>query len=159
MFWGLIGLSLATFAPGILLPEWRNYQFVRTAEQAQTHRMKLLEQKIGDQRRLLQALRSDPAAISRLAQRDLRFRKHGEQAVEVWVPPALEEDETTFIPKPVELPATIARAASFLPVLDYDSVFNDASLRPYVLALPVGLTILSFWLFSGGLRERRRAIN
>lgn len=175
VFWGLIALSLATFAPCILLPEWRNYQYVRTAEQAQFHRLNQLQNQIDQKRRMLRALRTDPAAIARLAQRDLSFHRFGEQVVRVAVPLSsngverfssdvfepLSSDVTgplasgvigaPFVPTPVEPPAIVARALRFLPAFDYDSVFNDKRMRPMVLGLSIGLLVFSFWLFSGGL--------
>ena len=45
VFWFLILLGVSTFAPCIIVPEWRNYQSAKVAEQREGHRheLRLLE--------------------------------------------------------------------------------------------------------------------
>ena len=37
VFWFLILLGVSTFAPCIIVPEWRNYQSAKVAEQREGH--------------------------------------------------------------------------------------------------------------------------
>lgn len=144
--WLLIFMALGVLAPSILLPEWRAYQTVRMAEQAEQHRLSALEKVVAGERRMHEATRDDPAVLARLAQRELGFRQVGRQPVLVPVQPTAGQDEDSFTPQPPPLPPILARAASHLPEHDYDAVFCDAQLRTVVMVMSLGLLGVGLWL-------------
>ena len=158
VFWLLALMGVSTFAPCVLLPEWRTYQALRVAEQAQQHRLKALQHVVDRERRLLEALRSDPAVINRFAQRDLSFRRPGERAVRVALPAtdgnpvsrlvAGNVGDEPFIPQPVTPPRCLARVLAHLPDYDYDRIFCDDETRPIIMGMSVALIGLAFGLFG-----------
>ena len=155
VFWMLILLGFCTLTPCVLLPEWRQYQALQQAQQVQQHRVDELQRKIAQEQRLLTALSSDPNVVGRLAQREYRYRRVGDQLIPVSpaTPDAAEQAE--FRPAPVPLPPILARAASYLPRgYDYDRVFGSPETRPLIMAMSVTSIGLAFVLFS---RRRDRA--
>ena len=152
VFWLLVLMGLSTFAPCVILPEWRDYERLRVAEQAQRHELDTLEKRVEDERRMLDAMRGDPAVIGRFAQRDLSFRRIGERVVHVSVPMAASTHMATsvpFAPEPVRPPAFLQPVLSRLPNLDYDAVFCDDETRLIVMVMSVSLIGIAFGLFSG----------
>jgi len=83
VFWMLLVMGAAVFAPCVLLPEWREYQAVRLSEDREAAKVKGMEAVVDRQRQLLEGLQSDPAVIARIAQRDLHFHRPGDGAVYV----------------------------------------------------------------------------
>ena len=158
VFWLLAFMGVGAFAPCVLLPEWRTYQALKVAEQAQQHRLEALQRVVDRENRLLEALRSDPAVINRFAQRDLSFRRPGERAVRVSLPAADDDSvsrlvagdvgEESFIPEPVLPPRFVARALAHLPDYDYDRVFCDDETRPIIMGMSVALIGVAFGLFG-----------
>lgn len=141
-------MGLSTFTPCVVLPEWREYQALRLAEQAERHRLDAMQRVVDRERNLLEAMQSDPAVIARIAQRDLHFRRPGDTSVSVSVPltaPALPEP---FVPKPLEPPVALARARSYLPDFNYDQLFCDDRTRPIIMVMSVALIITAIALFS-----------
>jgi hypothetical protein len=150
VFWLMVGMGITAFAPCIILPEWRAYQLLRIAEQEQEHRLACLQRRVEHERRLLDAMRGDPAVVARLAQRDLRFRRQNEQFVMVDVPRAEPELDEPFEPKPVQPHPLVARAAARLPDLDYDRIFCDPQTRPIIMGMSLSLIVLAIILFGRG---------
>ncbi len=156
--WVLLVMALATFAPCVLLPEWRAYQTLQVARQAEEHRLSALQSVVDRERRHLKALRSDPCVISRIAQRELRFRAFDERAVPVSVPvgsvPRGAAGER-FVPKSVPPPASLARAGSYLPNYPYDRLFCDERTRIIVMCMSVALMLVALCLpgLSHSLRK------
>ena len=150
VFWMLMLLAFGAFTPCVLLPEWRQYQTLCREEQVQRHRAEALAEQVEEQHRLLMALRSDPAVVARLAQREYRFRRPGDQVVPVSVVGNVDVSVKArpFVPEPVPLPPPFARAASHLPTYDYDRIFCDDETRPIIMAMSVGLIVLTLWLFG-----------
>ena len=170
VFWMLILLALGALIPCVLLPEWRQYQALCQAEQAQRHRADSLQRRIEKQRRLLMALRSDPAVVARLARREYGFQREGEQVVAVTLPAVARArvgstfvsvgppvagvaspvvGDEPFLPQPVSLPPVLARAASYLPAdYDYDRIFGDDQTRLVIMVMSVALIAVAFALFS-----------
>jgi len=144
--WLLIFMALGTLAPCILLPEWRTYQMMCMAEQAEQHRLDALAKVVAQERRLHEATRDDPAVLVRLAQRDLGFHQIGGQSVLVPVEPSTEPAESAFIPHPPQMPLMLARAAYRLPDYDYDAVLCNPQLRAVVLAMSLGLIGVGLWV-------------
>ena len=163
VFWMLILMALGALAPCILLPEWRQYQAMCQAEQAQRHRADSLQGLIEKQRRLLMALRSDPAVVARLARREYGFQREGERVVAVALPAVARSlagsafagagsplvGDRPFIPQPVSLPTILSRAASYLPAdYDYDRIFCDDQTRLVIMVMSLALITVAFSLFS-----------
>ena len=143
----LVMMGLATFAPCVLLPEWRKYQALDLVAQAEQHRLDALTQEVDRQRELLTALSRDPAVVARLAQRELHYRPSGTQAVRVSAPIVLPNDELPFRPVPVSPPVAVVRMASFLPAYDWDRVFCDDEVRPVLMIMSIALIAVAFALF------------
>ncbi len=170
VYWLLVLMGLATFAPCVLLPQWRQYETLCMAEQLAEHRLEVLQGRIEAERRTLEALRSDPAVVARFAQRDLGFRRPFEQVIRVAA--SASPAATPAIPVPhrcsvtqfepdrygvspcgwrvqrPQPPALIARALSYLPNYDYDAIFCKDDTRPIVMGLSLSLIGVAFVLFS-----------
>lgn len=146
VFWILVLMAVGAFTPCVLLPEWRTYQALRTAEQAQQHRLDTLQSVVDRDRRLYEAMRSDPAVIARAAQRTLRFRRPGEVSVLLSAPVPGNPAEEQFVPDAVLAPPLLARGASYLPSYDYDAVFCDDRTRSIVMVMSVTLLIVALCL-------------
>jgi hypothetical protein len=140
-------MGLATFVPCVVLPEWREYQALDMEAQIGQHRLEVLRDQVDRERRLLDALRSDPAVIARLAQRELGFQRADSQAVPVSSTSASRsEEEELFTPQPPKPPQSVARVVSWLPDFDYDRVFCDDETRPMVIWLSIGLIAVALGL-------------
>ncbi len=148
VFWILIAMGLGTFLPCVILPEWRHYQLLDMASQIEQHRLDVLQREVDHERRLVGALRGDPAVVARIAQRDLHFERLGSTAVPVGPLGTGEPSQVTFTPTPPSPPAVAARLASWLPDRDYLNVFCDEKCRPVVMALSVALIGLAFVLYG-----------
>lgn len=146
VFWVLVLLALSALAPCVILPEWRQYELLSLAEQAQQHRADQLKSLVDREQRLLDAMRSDPAVISRLAQRDLSFRRPHDRAFSVSVTSTTDEVPPAFVPRPPP-PTHLSRLASGLASRGYDRVFCEAPTRPIILAMSTGLIAVAFGLF------------
>lgn len=155
--WLLLLMALGAFTPCVLLPEWRTYQAVHQAEQAERHRLESLRRVVDHERRLLQALTNNTAVIARVAQRELRFQEHGTQSVLVSVPPVRRPREEPFVPAPVLPPPILARVATYLPDYNYDRVFCADETRPIIMAMSAALTVVALCMprrRAGGARQQ-----
>jgi len=148
VFWMLILMGLATFTPCVVLPEWREYQALRLAEQSERHRLDAMQRVVDRERNLLEAMQSDPAVIARIAQRDLRFHRPGDTSVSVSVPLTATALQNTFVPEPIDPPVALARARSYMPDFNYDALFCDDRTRPIIMVMSVGLIVTAIALFS-----------
>ena len=153
VFWLLTLMGISTFAPCILLPQWRDYQAAKVAEQREQYRVDKLRQLVEREKRQVDALQNDPTVVARLAQRDLGFRRPGETVVPVAVPPSSHYDsiaelgDDDFQPTPVNPPVWFSRATSWLPDMNYDAVFCDSSTRPIVMLMSVSIVVVAVALF------------
>ena len=154
VYWMLILMGLAAFTPCVVLPEWREYQALRLAEQAERHRLDEMQRVVERERDLLEAMQSDPAVMARLAQRDLHFRRPGDTSVAVSVPLTTVAPEDPFMASPIEPPLALARARSYLPDFNYDQLFCDDRTRLIILVMSVGLIVTAIALFSGRVPVR-----
>jgi hypothetical protein len=148
----LLFLALGAFTPCVLLPEWRAYQAAQLAVQVERHRLESLQTIVDDERRLLEALQSDPAVILRAAKRELHVEKPGSRSVLISVPPDRPPREELFVPTPVLPPPILARAASYLPDFDYDNIFCDEDTRLVIMAMSVALMLLAVCLPTPKIR-------
>lgn len=147
VFWMLTIMGVAVLAPCVLLPEWRTYEQILETEAAYQERTDALRADLEREQRLLEALRTDPGVVARLAQRDLGFRRTDERAVEVF---ALTDDgqpHTATTAAPDATPAWLDRLLAPLPDLDYDRVFCDDESRPALIAMSVMVLATAFTLF------------
>jgi hypothetical protein len=147
MFWLLTGLGFALMVPCVLVPEWTAYERTAVAEQYQRYRAERLRTAVDRERRLLEAVRSDPAVVARLAQRDLGLYRRDERAVLVGVGSVDEETAEGFVPRPVRPPAIVERIARRWPA-DLTGVFCDNGTRGTIMALSTGLMVVAFALFG-----------
>lgn len=154
VFWFLILLGVSTFAPCILLPEWRAYQAAKIAEQREQHRLDTLRSVVARERRQLDAIHNDPTVVARLAQRDLGFHRPGEKVVTVPVEnpdrfaSIADLEDEGFVPQPVPPPVWFSRASWWLPDFDYDAVFCDPTTRPIVMLMSVSIIVVAVVLFQ-----------
>ncbi len=149
VFWWLTALAVAAFAPCILLPEWRAYESLWVAEQAELHRLDALEKVVERERRLLEAVQSDPAVLSRLAQRELKFRVPGGRRVIVFAEAPPGSSDVSFTPVPPEPPALVARILSYAPVFNYDALFCAPETRTMIMGMSIALLGVALWLPRG----------
>ncbi len=144
----LIVMGLGTFAPCILLPEWRKFQTLEAAALIEEHRTAALQTEVEQQRRLLAAICSDPAVVARLAQRELGYERPHAEAITVAAPVVVTGPQQPFVPVLPEPPPAIARVANLLPNFDYDRIFCDREVRPVIMAMSIGLIVVAMALFS-----------
>ncbi|MEK6798766.1 MAG: hypothetical protein AABZ12_07365 [Planctomycetota bacterium] len=144
VFWWLTLMGLAALTPCVVLPEWREYQALRMVEQTAQGKLDEMREADALEKHSIEALQADPAAIARLAQRDLGFRRIGEQVVTVDVedvPFAALNTEAVVAPEP---PAWLTRAGEVLPGMDYDRVFLGSDTRRLIMGMSVALLVLAF---------------
>lgn len=157
VFWMLLILGFSVFTPCVLWPEWRDYQLLQDANrQARQHLDSLLE-RVDQEKRLLLAMQTDPGVVARIAQRDLRFIRSGEQTVSVNVSSInVEQDyyrEPVFDEKVREsyskfIPPLLSQLAEMCPDLDYDQLFGSEETRNILITMSISLIALSFILFG-----------
>lgn len=154
VFWFLIVLGVGTFAPCILVPEWRAYQAAKIVEQRERHRVNRLKALVERERRQLEAIQNDPTVVARLAQRDLGFHRPGETVIAVPVNVAdaqahLAEvdDDESFVPAPIPPPTWFSRAFWWLPDLNYDAIFCEPSTRNIVMLMSLSVIMVAVVLF------------
>jgi cell division protein FtsB len=150
VFWALFAMAVIGFAPCVLLPAWRDYQNARLVEQYEQAALDRMNESLDRQRRLAEALRSDPSVMARAAQRELEYIRPGEQRITVVPTEPLmdaESDESTVAPAPIAPPAPVRWLVRNLPALDYDAVFCDPSTRAIVILLCGGVLTAAFALF------------
>ena len=150
-FYLLVLMGLSTFAPCILLPEWRKLEAIDLAAQLEQHELGVLQSRIEAQQRLVTAIRSDPVVMARLAQRELNVRLPGTKHVRVSAGNgglrSAGGREHTFVPTQRRLPRPVERFCAALPQLNYDALFCDPEIRPILMIMSVGLIALAFALF------------
>jgi cell division protein FtsB len=157
MFWVLIALAAAAFAPCVILPAWRDYQSVARVEQQVRADVQRAAGELERQRRRADALRRDPAVIARVAQRELGYSKPGHVSVNLGLTPP--PDAAILSPvslDPIEPPPILAGLVRRLPSLNYDAVFCDGPTRAIIMVLAGGLVMAAFVLYPP--RRSPRAI-
>lgn len=147
VFWLLIFLGFTGLVPCILLPEWRELQTLQLTEQQERHKVNLLHRTVDREERGLALLQTDPAAVARLARRDLRFHNPGETVVHVPVQLATGVVDEPFTPEPVSPPVWLTPYLAYLPAMDYDAVFCEPGTRQVVLIMSMSMIALALVLF------------
>lgn len=173
VYWLLVTMAVAAFVPCIILPEWRKLESVDASYKIEAERVRRFRQVIEDERRALEAIRTDPAVIARLARRDLGYRESGERFVSVAVngaqaanPPVFEwlraspkrkSDEPRFAPEPLAPPRFAASLVSRLPQWDYDALFCNDQTRTIIMSLSIALIAMAYALFGRASNHRSAA--
>lgn len=153
MFWVLFLMGTATLAPCLIVPHWQDYKAIKLAEQLERYALGQVHEQIAREERNLEALRTDPAVVARVAQRELAYSRPGEQVVRLAVAPASATDYTPPVLEEVRPPAAVARVLGWLPSTDLVAVYGDSSSRAMIQWLSVGLMGGALVLF----RPRRGA--
>lgn len=160
MFWVLLLLGFATFAPCVLLPAWVRYEEMYQQEQVMTARVDALKKEKVRQERTIGALRTDPAVNERVAVRELRYKRPGERMENVTIEAG--HDESLDIIEPIHVnvvihepqpPALAAWLNRFLPELPLREVFCASPSREVSLSMSIGMMVLAFWLYSPRIRS------
>ena len=146
-YWILIALSLGVLAPCVLLPAWRENQRAELRHRLLAGRVAQLEARLERQRRLLDALDSDPAVITRAAMRELDYTQPGERFVSVAAAQSPPATPDLPVPAVKPLPVGLSRLARFLPDWNYDAVFNRQPIRRILMAMAVALLAAAFVIF------------
>ncbi len=147
MYWLLLTLAISTLAACVLLPEWRDLETLAAVEQAESDRADHMDQLVARERRNLSALTSDPAAMVRLAQRDLTMVRSGEIVVPVSL---AAQDATTPYPRATADATTLTIAPPAIPRISHqwDRVFCHNRIRPAIITLSIALAAAAFALFG-----------
>lgn len=157
MFWVLIGLAAMVFTPCILIPIWlESVELMRTEAQIEAA-VARLDARLNEQKRLIDALTSDPLVNERIARRDLRFQRVGEQVQPVsregeTEPPALDmpaPEESVAAPR-AEPPAIVQWGRRWLPNLPWVELFGRPPYRTVFLVTAGVLLITAFLLYGHG---------
>lgn len=146
-FWLLIVLGLCVLTPCVLLPAWREHQTADVRHRMLAQRVELAEQRVAKQRKMLEALHSDPAAITRAAMRELDYTLPGQDFVIVETAPPAQLDAQLAPIEPKPLPVSLRRLADLLPDLDYDAVFCRRPIRSIMMTMSAGLIAAAFAIF------------
>ena len=152
MYWGLILVAAMGLVPSVLLPEWRQYERLRIAEQYEEHRLEQADQRVDREKIMLEAVRTDPAVIYRIARRELGIHPGESQTVNIVPIAGSAARESRFVPTAIEPPPLVSRAAKLLPAMNYDAVFCDGPTRRLLICLSVGLICVALALYG---RARR----
>ena len=175
VYWLLVTMALAAFVPCIILPEWRKLESVDASYQIEAERVRRFREVVEAERRALEAIRTDPAVIARLARRDLGYRESGERFVPVavygeeaanpsvveWLraSPEHQSDEPRFAPEPLAPPRFAASLVSRLPQWDYDALFCNDQTRTIIMSLSIALIAIAYALFGRASNHRPAANN
>jgi cell division protein FtsB len=147
VFWMLTALGFIGLVPCVLLPEWRELQSLQLTEQHERHKIEQLKKTVDREEYGLKLLQTDPAAVARLARRDLRFHNPGETMIHVPVNFAASTIDQPFSPRPVPPPAWLTKYLVHLPAMDYDAVFCEPKTRQVVLIMSLTMIALALVLF------------
>ncbi len=149
-FWMMILLAIAVFAPCLVLPAWREYQTAELIERMTNDRVRLAEVEISNLRRELDAIHNDPAAVTRLARRELEYREPSDQIIAVPVSTIAgvsPQRQAGAKWQPTEPPVAISRLTRLLPHKNFDALFCDSPTRETLMAMSAGLFFAAFIVF------------
>lgn len=147
-FWLLVLFASAMFAPCVLVPVWKDYQAIKLAEEFEIASVEDMRRDIDRQERKLDALRTDPATVARVALRDLAYTRRGETSVRVETVPVLAHGGEAPAIRPMQPPAAVARALGWLSLRPVHlEVFSDPTVRTTVMCLSGGLILAACLIF------------
>ena len=150
VFWLLIALSVAGFAPCLILPAWRQFQQAALTEQIAAAEVEALHTEVERQRRLIDAIHNDPVVVSRLARRELGYRRPGEVIIPVSVDSEPLTDDAVAALSHLALvdpPVPVKRLLAYAPNWNYDALFCESPSRETILGLSIALFIAAFVIF------------
>ncbi len=147
MFWLLVLLASATFAPCVIVPVLREYRAVKLLEKVETGAIERMRTDVGRQRAHLDALRKDPLVVARVAQRDLAYTRRNETTVFVGVGSPVEKVSAPAVLGKVELPTVVATVLGWLPFSDRSDIYADPATRGTLMALSGALLVAAFLLY------------
>ncbi len=156
MFWLLLVMAGLVFAPCIIVPVWMETQNLMRAEDDAARTVAQLDAYIAEQNRLIEALTSDPLVNERIARRDLRFRRPGEEIVPSARELAAASSSVSDItlpeeypkPPPAQAPALVKAVSRWLPNLPWVDLFGKPPNRTIFLFMSGGLLVAAFVLFG-----------
>lgn len=153
-FWLLVLSASAMFAPCVLVPVWKDYQAIKLAERFEVAAVEEMRRDTERQERTLDALRTDPGTVARVAQRDLAYTQRGTTSVHVQTVPMLRTRAVTSTIDPVQLPIVVARALGWLSIKPtHLEVFADFNVRTTVMCLSGGLILAACLIFPPRRRD------
>ena len=159
MFWLLAGMAAAVFAPCVLLPVWREYQALQYAAQVEQAGLEQARAELWRQRKRLAALENDPAVITRVARRELRYRNPDEIVIPVSIPPEEWAEATPVALAPVNPPTPVAWIVDKLPETDYDRLFCSGPTRTLLMCLAGGLVVGACVIYSPRRKGRGLSVD
>ncbi len=149
VFWCLLGLAGAGFLPCIALPAWRDYQALAAAVEIEERPTQALRDSVAKQRRTLEAIRTDPAVASRMAERQLGYLRPHQRQVSLDIPASPIRPAVYVPPQPVSPPPVVASFAAELPKANYDNMFCREPTRMILMLLSGSVLVAAFVLFPG----------
>jgi len=157
VFWLLFSLAAAAFAPCVIVPVWLDCQETRQAEQRQLADVRRAQSEVDRQRRLAEALRSDPAVIARAAQRELEYTIPGQLRVDISPSPVSPQSDAVEPSASAASDPPIPPAPIPLPKLNYRAIFCDPPTRTVITLMSGGLLLAAFILFPPRRAPRAEA--
>ena len=148
MFYLLLALAVIGFVPTVILPDWRAYQALHLAAQMEQQQTELQRTQAAERQRVLEAVRTDPAVGTRLAQQELAYRLPGYQHVVVPGVPVVLCQPAVEPLKPAQPPGPIAQLIAYLPDLPYDQIYCREPTRTVLMLLSGALVLVAFALFG-----------
>ena len=154
MFWVLMTISMAVFAPCVLLPIWyQTEQIVQQQHVFQSLVAEMEEQVARDVARM-DAMQEDVELARRLARRELNYKSKDETVVayssDELAPfkPVLPEKPARFAPAPDPRPDWMIAAARWLPNWPWRKLFAESPSRQVLMAAAGGLLLAAFLLYG-----------
>ncbi|MEE9295210.1 MAG: hypothetical protein V3W34_09665 [Phycisphaerae bacterium] len=154
LFWTLVLMSSAVFAPCVIVPLWQNYSALKMAEQLELRAVEQMRADLEGQRRHLAGLRDDPLVVTRVAQRELAYAGPDERSVRVGrfdQPPARLSQPW---PPPVQPPQAVRRVLDGLPWSSHWPMYCDRSRRVMLICLCGATLVAAFLIFPPRPRSR-----
>ncbi len=148
MFWVLILPAAVVFALCVLAPVWRDYTALRVAEQLERRDVEAFEKEVADQRRHFDALREDPLAVARVAQRDLAFTDPNATLVAVDVGPFARLVCSDQPLESIAPPHAATRILAWIPYSDRVDLYTGGRTRSLLLVLSAAVIAAAVFLHT-----------
>ncbi len=156
MFWALTCLSVAMFAPCVLMPAWRQALEIWEYERDLEAVVAGFEARIRRNEARIQALRSDPLVMERIVRRELNRTIPGEELIR-WDPETLNSVRVhlgaAILPPtgpqapPPPTPTWLRQAGRWLPGWMFADIFVTSPYRQLILGMSGALLLAAFLLY------------